>query len=121
MHRSVPRPGAGATIYAFGFPTTSGPGVPVFLWVTDLSGAVRVTYADRSLSGYPMPEGTTLICGDESMHPVNNGYSDAQATPYGATVLFDATSGRSARIHNRRDCERGARTFVAGPGRFGPE
>jgi len=43
------------------------------------------------------------------------------ATPYGATVLFDATSGRSARIHNRRDCERGARTFVAGPGRFGPE
>jgi hypothetical protein len=77
----VPRPGAGATIYGFGFPTTSGPGVPVFFWVTDLSGAVRVTYADRSLSGYPMPEGTTLVCDDESMHPVNNGYSDAQATP----------------------------------------
>jgi hypothetical protein len=55
------------------------------------------------------------------MHRANNGYSDAQATPYGATVLFDATSGRSASIHDRRDSERGARAFVAGPGRSGPE
>jgi hypothetical protein len=118
MHRAIPRPAYGTTVYAFGFPTTSGPGVPVFLWITDLSGAMRVTYGDRSLTGYPMPAGTALVCGANEMHPLNNGYSEAHRTPYGATVLFDATTGRSVSVRDRRGCEREAPTYVPGPGRF---
>jgi hypothetical protein len=118
LHGAVPRPSEGTTFYVYGFPSTNGPGVPVFLWITDLSGAVRVTYADRSLTGFPMLEGTQLVCGDESMHPLDSGYTEAQATQYGLTVLVDVSSGRTATIRDRSDCERRAREFVPGPGRF---
>jgi MFS family permease len=118
LHDAVPRPSDGTTFYVYGFPSTNGPGVPVFLWITDLSGAVRVTYADRSLTGFPMLEGTQLVCGNESMHPRGSGYTEAQTTRYGLTVLVDVSSGRTATIRDRRDCERRAGEFVPGPGRF---
>jgi hypothetical protein len=106
LHRAIPRPAAGSTIYAYGFTNWPALGVPAFAASWDLNGAVKLTYRDASLRGYPVFSPTEVVCARHGVYPVGNGYTRSGFTSrYGHAYLLDVAGVTGARPLNQAHCD----------------
>lgn len=106
----------GSTIYAFGQPGFTAPGVPVYAWVWDLNPAAKMRLQDPSVQAHPMLPETEIRCGFTSMYPENRfGFGEEQAASYDAAFFVDAERGAMERVTNVADCTAAARRFRPGP------
>jgi len=115
IEKALPDPPAGSTIYTFGYPGGEAPGITIFGYTWDLVGAIRLTYDDPSLAGYPMLGATQIDCGRDGLAPIGPGWTGAQLARYGSAYFVDVPSGRTKRIDSRRECLAARPYFVPGP------
>jgi hypothetical protein len=124
IRHSVPHPPKGATIYTFGHPAQFSPGVSVFSATWDLEGALRLTYDDPTLRGYPVYLGTQFWCGARGVYPRSSppeydigtgGYGRAQGASYGKAIFVDVATGRAWTVRNHHQCVVGRTRFRPGP------
>ncbi len=107
LHRMVPDPRPGTTLFTFGVSGYSAPSVPIFGGGgnDDLVGAVRVSYRMASISGFPVLGGMHFSCAPRSITLLQTGVSST--TSYGLALLLDLDgSGRVIVPHDERDCLR---------------
>jgi hypothetical protein len=104
LKREIPRPARASTVFAYGYPIFTAPGVPVFAASWDLNGAIEILYHDGTLHGYPIAL-TSMVCAGHSMYPGAVGYGSAYAAPYGRAYLLDVGGGRAYRPRNRVECD----------------
>jgi hypothetical protein len=98
--------------YAFNFPTFTAPGVPVFAWIWDLPGAMKVTFRDPSIAGFPILPGTTWQCNKKGLFPVSPyGTGPGEGAAYGAAFFVDVTAGVKERIDSKAECQSAQRRF----------
>jgi hypothetical protein len=110
------RPPRGATVYASGYASFTAPGVPVFAWIWDLNPALKVSFGDPTLGGFPVLPGTTWTCAKHSMYPQNAyGTGPGESTAYGNGWLVDVGRGVAQRIDTRAECRAAGPRFPAGP------
>ena len=114
IERGLPTPRGGATVFTFGHPIDSAPGIAVFRQL-DLKPAVKVALGDPGVTAWPVLPGTTFACGRDRLYPTNNRYGTANAAVYGRAHFIDVASGRSERIDSRAECERAVTSFRPGP------
>jgi hypothetical protein len=116
LHRAIPRPAASSTIYAYGFTNWPALGVPAFAASWDLNGAVKLTYRDPSLRGYPVFSPADVVCARHGMYPVGNGYSAVGfTTQYGHAYLVDVAGNTGARPLNQAQCDQALRHPAPAP------
>jgi MFS family permease len=101
-----------STIYVFGFPAGTAPGVPIFRAPWDLTGAVRLTWHDPSLSALPIFR-TGVACGRARMYPRE--FKPSDGSTYERSVFVDLATGQVEWITSRRACLQARRTFRPGP------
>jgi hypothetical protein len=106
MHVGIPRPARGSTIYAYGFTQYPALGVPSFAASWDLNGAVKVTYDDGSLSGYPLEGASSIVCSPKLLYPDTEGYTAAFGADYGHAYLVNVATGSVAHPRSQRECDR---------------
>lgn len=107
LHRAIPRPVASSTIYAYGFTNWPALGVPSFAASWDLNGAVKLTYRDPSLRGYPVFSAGEVVCARDGMYPMGNGYSAVGfTTQYGLAYLMNVADQSAALPRNQSECDR---------------
>jgi hypothetical protein len=111
LHSALPRPPAGATVYAFDAPLTVGPGVPVLNTMLDLTSALRLSYSSPTLLGVPLAGHASLSC--TASGPVAGGVVGA----YGRSYLVDAGRRRAFPLGDRAGCAVQARLATSGAGR----
>lgn len=113
--RTLPRPSPGSTIYTFGAPGETAPGVPTFTASFDLTGAVRLLWNDRTLFANPSPSlerdfwGNTDVdwgveCTRSSVFPRAR-YSTRVPSGYGKAVFVDVPSRRFIVVRSRGQCQ----------------
>ncbi len=105
MHATLPNPPNGSTIYVARHLPWTAPGVPVFVQWWEFFGAVRITYGDRSLWGYPIvPPGTSLTCGPKTVETSPAPYGAAPR--YGRAFVLDMASRIMSPLTDRATCRR---------------
>jgi hypothetical protein len=115
-------PPPGSTTYAFGFASFQAPGIPVFAWVWDMPGAMKVTFQDPSLGAFPILPGTTWQCRAKSMFPVSSfGTGPGEAGQYGKSWFVDAAAGVAQRIDSQAECQSAQQRFQPGPVKAGSD
>jgi hypothetical protein len=116
IKRITGRPAAGTVVFSFGAPIYAAPGIPVFEVPWDLDGALKTEWDDPSVQGYPMPPGTTFVCGRHRVtaHNFNDRFATQQAA-YGRALFVDVRRNRSLRIRDRQVCARAVRLYRPGP------
>jgi hypothetical protein len=115
-------PPHGSTTYAFGFASFQAPGIPVFAWVWDMPGAMKVSFQDPSLGAFPILPGTTWQCNAKSMYPVSPyGTGPGETGQYGNSWFVDATAGVAQRIDSKAECESAQQRFQPGPVKAGSD
>lgn len=114
VHRALPSLAPDTTVWVKGQPTWAAPGIPVYRYAWDLSGALWVTYDDTSLVGYAVFPLTTFTCTDTEVIPAGHWYSAAQASSYGRTVFVQVYDGPATPIVDRPTCEATANDVGAG-------
>jgi hypothetical protein len=118
MHATIPDPPHDSTIFLVRHTPWAGPGVPVYAQWWDMYGAVRLTYHDPSLWGYPIvPPVSSLACGATAVQSSPAPYG--APAPYGLAYVLDMSSGIATRITSRAVCRQpvaavGVATPVAG-------
>lgn len=109
-------PPEASTTYVFNFPAFTAPGIPVFAWVWDMPGAMKMTFQDPSIAGFPMLPGTVMQCEDEQVFPNSSyGTGPGEAAPYGSAFFVDAAAGVKQRIDSQSECESAKERFQPGP------
>jgi hypothetical protein len=98
LHAALPRPPAGAVIYALNVPDTAGPGVPVLGTTLDLTSAARLSYASAGLRAVPLATAAELHCGARG--PGAAGVQGA----FGASYLLDVRTRRAVGLTSRAAC-----------------
>jgi hypothetical protein len=115
LRSRIPDPPAGSTIYAFGYPAYTAPGVPVFAASWDLNGAVKLLYRTGKISSYPAIAGVRMVCGATLIYPQGAGYTSRFGSAYGRAYLIDVSTGLIARPQTQAQCRREASHFAPGP------
>jgi hypothetical protein len=110
LHSALPRPPRGSTIFTFGYPSETAPGVPIFKYPFD--GAADLLWNDRSLSAVPV-YGKSVSCGPSQVRALAFGADFAAA--YGRVVFVDVPSGRVRRIRTPDACAEARTHFRPGP------
>jgi hypothetical protein len=106
LHRYVPRPGSGTTIYLYRSLHEVAPGIPVFEEDWDFNGAVKLLYNDPSLRAFPVPAGG-LQCAESGVpRPLGVFLNTPDRAHYGRIIAFDAPTGATLELTSRSDCER---------------
>jgi len=108
----LPHPEPGATIFTFGYPAESAPGVPIFRTAFELRGAVDLRWNDRSLRGVPIYR-RTVSCRPAGVSARLAGGRSAAA--YGHAAFVDLPTGRTRHIGSRAGCAAALRIFKPGP------
>jgi hypothetical protein len=109
-------PPAASTTYVFGFASFTAPGVPVFAWVWDMPGAVKIGFEDPTLAAFPILPNTAWQCDAKSMFPISEfGTGPAETGAYGSSYFVDATAGVKQRIDSKAECESAQRRFTPAP------
>jgi hypothetical protein len=112
LRAALPRPPHGSTLFTFGYPAESVPGLPIFAKPWDRSGAVRLEWDDPSLEAVPIFR-RSVSCGRTEVRALE---IDPQETaPYGKAVFVDLPTGRVRHITSRRECLRARGMFRPGP------
>ena len=122
---ALPAPRRGTTIYTTAAAGQSAPGIPVFSETWDLKGAVKLTWNDATLRGFPIVGEARLECAADGVVPrapplqatavIEEGYGKQQGAPYGRAIVYDARSRRAHQVGSRKRCRR-----VVGATRPGP-
>lgn len=103
-------------VFAFGYPSFTAVGVPVFAWIWDLPPASKVILDDPPPAAFPVLPGTTFSCDADSVVPMNGfGLGEFQRSDYGTTFFVDVPTGRTQRIDDRNECEAAVAAFRPGP------
>jgi hypothetical protein len=102
------------TLFVAGYPANQTLGVPIMSANWDLDGMVKVEYDDRSLSAYPVLEGTAIECRRLGVGLGGVGAPPITA-PYGSARMIDLASGGWSAPNDRRACRAVASRYVAGP------
>jgi hypothetical protein len=110
LRAAVPRPPQESTIFTFGYPTASAPGLPIFGAPWDLSGAVRLLWNDPSLTAVPV-DGKSVSCGRNQARVT--AYDPQQAAAYGHAIFVDLSTANVRHIASRRDCLQAQRAFMS--------
>jgi hypothetical protein len=110
LHTALPRPPHGWTIFTFGYPAETAPGVPIFKYPFD--GAADLLWNDRSLSAVPV-YGKSVLCGRSQIRAPRFGAGFAAA--YGGVVFVDVPTGRVRRIRSPDACAEARTLFRPGP------
>jgi hypothetical protein len=114
LRATLPRPPHGSTIFNFGYPATSAPGVPIFWAQWDLRGAIRLSWDDESLHALPI-YGKGVSCGRTAVHALE--FTDQNAVDYRERPIFvDLWAGEARHVRSHADCLRARLAFT--PGRF---
>jgi hypothetical protein len=109
---ALPHPPAGSTIFTFGFPARSAPGVPIFQTPSELRGAVDLRLSERSLRAIPIFR-RGVSCGRSGISALEFG---AEFTAdYGHAVFVDVPTGRTRHIGSARACAQARKVFKPGP------
>ena len=109
---ALPHPRPGTTIFTFGYPGQSAPGVPIFDTRWELRGAVDLLWSDRSLLAVPIYR-KGVLCGRNG---ITAPAPDAEpAVAYGNAVFIDVPTGRSRHIGSRGECVDARKVFRPGP------
>lgn len=104
-----------ATIYVFGQPAFTAPGVPVFAWIWDLNPAAKLAL-NPSVQAHPMLPETKIRCAEKTLFPRNRfAFGKGQAGRYGKTVFVDVERGVSERITSPANCRAARQRFRPGP------
>jgi len=114
LHASIPKPTPGETIFTFGAPAYTAPGVPVFAASWDLDGAVQVTYDDPTINAYPIIPGSAVACTATGIDASIVAGAPIVA-PYGHFALFDLATGRLSRPVRAGQCTKALPAFAPGP------
>jgi hypothetical protein len=108
----LPRLPQGSTLFVFGYPAASAPGVPIFPHPWDLGAAVRLRWDDPSLRAVPVFE-RNVWCGPRELR--NRAFEDSYAATYARTLFVDPPAGRVRRISSRSECRDARAAFTPGP------
>jgi hypothetical protein len=103
LRASVPRVDPHETLFAFGSPAYTAPGVPVFAASWDLDGAAQIVYQDPMIDAYPVIPGSTLECAARGIHATLVGGIHISAA-YGGVTLYDHLSSRTSSPRTRSEC-----------------
>lgn len=114
LHAKVPSPPAGETIFSFGLPAYTAPGVPAFATPWGLDGAVQVTYHDPRINAYPVIPGSTVQCTDHGVAVALAGGPTEHAA-YGRVALVDVARDRLSEPRDARQCKGVLPAFTPGP------
>lgn len=114
VRRALPTVPPDSTLWVKGQPTWAAPGIPVYRYAWDLSGALWVTYDDPTLLGYAVFPLTTFTCTDAEVVPAGHWYSAAQASAYGRTVFVQVYDGIATPIADQATCLATANDVGAG-------
>jgi hypothetical protein len=109
---ALPSPRPGSTIFTFGYPAQSAPGVPIFQTPWELRGAVDLRWNDRSLKAVPIHR-RSVSCSRSEVRPVAFGGQPAAA--YGHAVFADVPTGRTRHIGSPGACAQARKAFRPGP------
>jgi hypothetical protein len=86
----------------------------VFVQWWELYGAVRITYDDPTLWGYPIvPPGSTLTCGPKTVETSPAPYGAAPR--YGRAFVLDMASNIMSPLTDRATCRRVSAAVGLGP------
>ncbi|HET9162856.1 MAG TPA: hypothetical protein VFN89_05340 [Solirubrobacterales bacterium] len=113
IHRAFPNPSPGTTVFAGGYPANITLGVPIFAATWDLSGMVKLTYADSTLRAYPITEELGVECLRPGMRPT--GEEGIPIARYGTTRLINLTTGQTASPRTRAECRDDTSQYAPGP------
>jgi hypothetical protein len=100
-----------SSVFVFGYPSASAPGVPIFPHPWDLGAAVRLFWDDSSLRAVPVYQ-QGVSCGRTTVR--DYAYDAATAGPYGRTIFVDLATGRVRRIGSRSECQAAHALFRPG-------
>jgi hypothetical protein len=112
LESALPHPRPGSTIFTFGFPGKSAPGVPIFETTWDLQSAVALLLNDPSLHAIPV-YGESVVCGRAEVSAM--AFGPESATSYGRAVFVDVPTARTLTIRSLRECARARELFTPGP------
>jgi hypothetical protein len=108
----LPHPPAGSTIFTFGYPARTAPGVPIFQAPAELRGAVDLRFNERSLRAVPIYR-RSVSCSRSTIFAL--AFPEDYVTAYGHAVFVDLPTGRTRHIGSARDCARARKAFKPGP------
>lgn len=105
LHRAIPRPAAGSTLYVFGYTNWTALGVPTFASPWDLNGAVKLLYRNSGIRAYPVMTPAEAVCGRHVVYPVGPGYTTSQfSSRYGRAYLANVAGETASRPLNQSQC-----------------
>ena len=105
MHQTLPTPPRNSTVFLVRHVAWAGLGVPVYAQWWDLFGAIRLTYHDRSLWGYPIvPPTSSMSCGVSSVKTTPGLYNTNAAAPYGRAFVLDMATKQMIALTNAATC-----------------
>ncbi len=114
LHTSLPRVHHHETIFTFGVPAYTAPGVPAFAASWDLDGAVQIAYHDPTVNAYPVIPGSTLACNAQGIDATLVG-GILIVAPYGRVALYDDANGRASSPRTQTECRSVITHFTPGP------
>jgi hypothetical protein len=100
----VPQPPPGTTVYLLQRTPETAPGIPTFNWRWDLSGATKLLWHDGSDSGYPILDGTRIVCAPGLVYPAGNGLAANFGAAYGHAILVDLERSAARGLDTRDRC-----------------
>jgi hypothetical protein len=109
---ALPHPPAESTIFTFGYPAASAPGVPIFQTPWELRGAVDLRWKERSLRAVPIYR-RNVTCGGGEISTI--AFGAKSAATYGHAVFADVPTGRTRNIRSREVCAQAREVFRPGP------
>jgi hypothetical protein len=105
---ALPRePAAGTVVVLFHRSNWAAAGVPGFGQPWDLTAALKLRYADPSLTGFPVAPTATVACGPSGVTVDARGTDDPPPAPYARAVLVDGRAGaggNGTRVSDARAC-----------------
>jgi hypothetical protein len=112
LQDALPHPQPGSTIFTFGYPAKSAPGVPIFQNPSDLRAAINLRWNDRSLRAVPV-YGQNVSCGRREIS--SPAFDPKYAAAYGRAVFVDLATGGTQPIGSAGACAQARRVFRPGP------
>src|SRR5205823_2879313 len=103
VHSALPQPRHGETIFTFGYPAQSAPGVPIFRTSWELAGALELRWDDRTLRAFPVYR-RNVRCTDGAVSARLAGIDTV--APYRRAVFVDVPTARIRVVGSHAACVR---------------
>jgi hypothetical protein len=113
VHKLVPNPSPGTTLFVSGNPSNVTGGVPIFSTTWDMNGMVKLTYGTPSVRGFPITEEMPLECLRDGVR-VGGDINHVKLAPYGRVLLVSLRDHWTATPVNRHTCGTYKRYFEPG-------